>query len=336
MAKERKENAYAYSYHTNYIRNARAIAIAWGIFTFCFAIIMIILFVEPSWMYGATQRIGSFGLWQYCPGPSSTNFQSECSNDLWPGGTGAGTYPGDNSLIKAASILILIAVILVGLSILCMLLFLCKRPTTPTVFMIAGTLQILCGVLVFLGVVVFAAGKRNPVGGDIQTVCGPDGDNCTIGWAFILAIVAILDAIALGILAFILAVKQEKLETDMTYSDYSRPNGSTTGRDYGTVNSSIFKTHSRSSLNSNSNVRRNGSMRSDSRRSTGSGESDAEIAMDAIKHNGSSEPAYASVTPKSERKSTGPSGEAGSVGSTRSRGTPKSSRRSSSPHDVVL
>lgn len=140
MAQERKENAYAYSYHSNYIRNARAIAIAWGIFTFCFAIIMIILFVEPSWMYASTQSLGSFGLWQYCQ-QASTSFAASCESNLF---VDTENYPQAGA-IKAAVYLIFIAVISVGLSILCMLLFLCKRPKTPTVFIIAGSLQILSG-----------------------------------------------------------------------------------------------------------------------------------------------------------------------------------------------
>lgn len=145
MAKERKENAYAYSYHTNYIRNARAIAIAWGIFTFCFAIIMIILFVEPSWMYGATQGMGSFGLWQYCRQPSTSLAPDTCESSLF--GSTSSTYPEANGPIQIAAIVILVAAVLVGLSIFSMLLFLCKRPKTPTVFMIAGSLQIACGKL---------------------------------------------------------------------------------------------------------------------------------------------------------------------------------------------
>lgn len=96
--------------------------------------------------------------------------------------------------------------------------------------MITTTMQMcifffISGVLVFFGVICFSVGKGNLSSTEAIGACGLDGSGCQYGWAFILAIIAVLDGIALGILAFILAIKQDKLEADMTYSDYSRPNG---------------------------------------------------------------------------------------------------------------
>ena len=55
------------SIHLNYVRNSRAIAVLWCVFTVCFAIINIVIFMEP-WL-GATdltEKDGYFGLYKAC------------------------------------------------------------------------------------------------------------------------------------------------------------------------------------------------------------------------------------------------------------------------------
>ena len=55
-------------YYTNYVRNSRAVGAMWGVFTICFAIINIVVFLQPQWI-GDTDTspgTGYFGLFEYC------------------------------------------------------------------------------------------------------------------------------------------------------------------------------------------------------------------------------------------------------------------------------
>lgn len=68
------EHEVAYSteltkiHHTNYVRNSRAIAVLWGIFTVIYAILNIVVFIQPQWFgdTGESDLPGFFGLWRYC------------------------------------------------------------------------------------------------------------------------------------------------------------------------------------------------------------------------------------------------------------------------------
>ncbi|KYO20521.1 hypothetical protein Y1Q_0017837 [Alligator mississippiensis] len=37
-------------YHDTYVRNSRAIGVLWAIFTICFAIIDVVVFIQPYWV----------------------------------------------------------------------------------------------------------------------------------------------------------------------------------------------------------------------------------------------------------------------------------------------
>lgn len=56
-----------HSHHLNYIRNSRAIAVLWCVFTICFAIINIVVFLQP-WLGDSeyTEQEGYFGLFESC------------------------------------------------------------------------------------------------------------------------------------------------------------------------------------------------------------------------------------------------------------------------------
>ncbi|NXB74167.1 LHPL3 protein, partial [Donacobius atricapilla] len=41
-------------YHTNYVRNSRAIGVLWAIFTICFAIVNVVCFIQPYWIGDGT------------------------------------------------------------------------------------------------------------------------------------------------------------------------------------------------------------------------------------------------------------------------------------------
>ena len=149
MANEQtKEETYAYYYHTNYIRNARAIAIAWAIFTLCFFIIMLVVFLQPYWLGdGPNSRgVGYFGLYRYCVTYSTVGDLS-CSSDSVFGFDGLKVH-GDGKTVghlAAATFFVGVAALFVALSILAMLLFLCKSCKTGTVFFTCGVLQLLSG-----------------------------------------------------------------------------------------------------------------------------------------------------------------------------------------------
>ena len=73
--------------HLNYIRNSRAIAVLWCVFTVCFSIINIVVFLQP-WLGDTeeTTREGYFGLFESCKytsnGNKNVNFNIEYEKDI--------------------------------------------------------------------------------------------------------------------------------------------------------------------------------------------------------------------------------------------------------------
>ena len=70
-----------------------------------------------------------------------------------------------------------------------------------------------------LGCIIYPAGWDHE---DIRAVCSNDADkfslgDCTIRWAYILAIVGIFDSLLLSILAFVLSARQAKLPVSGAY-----------------------------------------------------------------------------------------------------------------------
>ncbi|KAB0365635.1 hypothetical protein FD755_009998 [Muntiacus reevesi] len=155
-------------YHEHYMRNSRAIGVLWAIFTICFAIINVVVFIQPYWVGDSvsTPKPGYFGLFHYC----------------------------------------------------------------------VGTLCLVLGCMIF------------PDGWDAETIrdmCGAKtgkyslGD-CSVRWAYILAIIGILNALILSFLAFVLGNRQtdllqEELKQEnkdfvgSTVSSVLRPGGDVSG-----------------------------------------------------------------------------------------------------------
>ena len=55
-------------YSVLYMRQSKSVAILWGVFSFCSAILNIVVFLSEEWV-GATENSkspGHFGLWKYC------------------------------------------------------------------------------------------------------------------------------------------------------------------------------------------------------------------------------------------------------------------------------
>lgn len=55
-------------YSVKYMRQSKSVAILWAVFSFCSAILNIVVFLSEEWV-GATEMSkspGHFGLWKFC------------------------------------------------------------------------------------------------------------------------------------------------------------------------------------------------------------------------------------------------------------------------------
>ncbi|XP_064090622.1 LHFPL tetraspan subfamily member 3 protein-like [Macrobrachium nipponense] len=210
MEKNVEYSDQVHVYTTNYIRNSKAIGVLWGVFTICFAIISIVVFVQPQWIGGTqdSKGIGHFGLWKWCTGSDEMSNELTCSGSLDDFSTIM------NTASRAATILVGLSVVVTLLCICCMLLFFFF--SSSVVFHITGCMQLLAALLLVVGVVVFPAGWSAD---KVREVCGPTArqynvGECEIRWAYILAIIGVLDAAVLSSLAFVLATRHVKLHPE--------------------------------------------------------------------------------------------------------------------------
>lgn len=128
-----------YMYYTNYVRNYRAVGVMWGIFVICFAIINIIVFIQPQWI-GDTEEslgIGYFGLYQYCEHFNSGT-TLYCENHFADFGRIISGY------FRAATVFIGLSIIFALICVACLLLFFFMKPSK--VFYICGWLLLLAGM----------------------------------------------------------------------------------------------------------------------------------------------------------------------------------------------
>uniref|UniRef100_A0A8C8RSG7 LHFPL tetraspan subfamily member 4 n=1 Tax=Pelusios castaneus TaxID=367368 RepID=A0A8C8RSG7_9SAUR len=194
-------------YHENYVRNSRAIGVLWAIFTICFAIINVVVFIQPYWIGDSvsTPKPGYFGLFHYCVGSGLAGRELACRGSF----ADFSTIP--SGAFKAASFFVLLSMVLTLGCITCFaLFFFCN---TATVYKICAWMQLLAALCLVLGCMIF------PDGWDAETVrdmCGEKtgkyslGD-CSVRWAYILAIIGILNALILSFLAFVLGNRQNDL-----------------------------------------------------------------------------------------------------------------------------
>lgn len=217
------DSSSSHFYSTKFMRNSKAIGVLWGIFTVCYAIITIVAFVQDQWIGDSTlsKGPGNFGLFRWCT--DSQDGREICRGRL-----------DDFSSIlspafRAATVFIGIAVIIILLCIVALVLFfMCS---SSDVFKICGSMQILSGLCLAVGILCYPAGWDNP---EVKGVCGPEADNYSIGncrvrWAYILAIVAFFDSIILGCLAFTLAGKKVKFHDEPAYMSHSLYKGEING-----------------------------------------------------------------------------------------------------------
>uniref|UniRef100_G1QD88 LHFPL tetraspan subfamily member 4 n=1 Tax=Myotis lucifugus TaxID=59463 RepID=G1QD88_MYOLU len=217
-------------YHEHYMRNSRAIWRAMGhsphrhrsSSTWW-------SFIQAYWV-GRTAKPGYFGLFKFSVGSGLTGRELTCRGSF----TDFSTIP--SGAFKAAAFFVLLSMVLILGCITCFsLFFFCN---TATVYKICAWMQLLAALCLVLGCMIF------PDGWDAETIrdmCGAKtgkyslGD-CSVRWAYILAIIGILNALILSFLAFVLGNRQtdlllEELKPDnkdfvsSTVSSVLRPGG---------------------------------------------------------------------------------------------------------------
>ncbi|KAI1296572.1 LHFPL tetraspan subfamily member 4 protein [Halotydeus destructor] len=200
----------AYFHHqANYMRNSRAIGVLWAVFTMCYAIINVVVFVQPQWL-GDTETskgTGYFGLWKSCR-------LLQDGQDLLCEGRLDDFSTIATPAFRAASIFVGLSVVVICLCLAAFVLFFFLH--SSTVFHICGWLQAFNALCMLVGVLIFPAGWDAPA---IKEVCGPDADNygpgeCSIRWAYMLAIIGVIDCTVLSILAFVLGARYVKMLPD--------------------------------------------------------------------------------------------------------------------------
>jgi len=202
-------------YSTKYMRSSKAVGVLWGIFSLCYTILAIVVFMQDQWIGDAdnSKGPGNFGIWRWCT--DSQDGREICRGRLDDFGTIL------SPAFRAATVFTGLAVII---SILCVvafvLFFMCR---SSDVFKICGTMQYLSGLCLGIGILSFPAGWDND---EVRGVCGSQADDyklgtCGIRWAFVLAVIAFFDSVILGCLAFTLATKKLKFLEEPAYMNPS-------------------------------------------------------------------------------------------------------------------
>eukprot|EP00063_Salmo_salar_P027869 XP_014002704.1 PREDICTED: lipoma HMGIC fusion partner-like 3 protein isoform X1 [Salmo salar] len=225
-----------------YMRNSRAIGVLWAIFTICFAIINVVVFIQPYWIGDSvsTPQVGYFGLFHQCIGSGPPNRELDCTGSF----TEFSSIP--SGAFKAASFFVLLSMILILGCIACMaLFFFCN---TASVYKTCAWMQLLCAtswteklddktehndaaflslfltVCLVLGCIIFPNGWDAEV---VRDLCGEETGkytlgNCSVRWAYILAIMGILDALILSFLAFVLGNRQNDMFLEELKADNNK------------------------------------------------------------------------------------------------------------------
>ncbi|KAM9823928.1 LHFPL tetraspan subfamily member 3 protein [Neosynchiropus ocellatus] len=201
-------------YRSHYERNSRAIGVLWAIFTVLLAIVDAVCFVQPYWIGdGAdTPQAGYFGLFHYCIG-------NGLSRDLSCRGSLAEFGGIPSAAFQAASVFIGASMVLVLSCIGCFGLFFCCG--TGTVYKTCGWMQLAAGACLILGCMIYPDGWDSD---EVKRMCGERTDKyalgaCSVRWAYILAIMGILDALILSFLAFVLGNRQDVLTSEELLGD---------------------------------------------------------------------------------------------------------------------
>ncbi|XP_012602391.2 LHFPL tetraspan subfamily member 5 protein isoform X1 [Microcebus murinus] len=196
-------------YHTNYVRNARAVGVMWGTLTICFSVLVMALFIQPYWIGDSvnTPQAGYFGLFSYCVG-------NVLSSELICKGGPLDFSSIPSRAFKTAMFFVALGMFLIIGSIICFsLFFVCN---TATVYKICAWMQLAAATGLMIGCLVYPDGWDSS---EVRRMCGEQTGkytlgHCTIRWAFMLAILSIGDALILSFLGFVLGYRQDKLLPD--------------------------------------------------------------------------------------------------------------------------
>ncbi|KYO33093.1 tetraspan membrane protein of hair cell stereocilia [Alligator mississippiensis] len=146
-------------YHTNYVRNARAMGVLWMLFTLCFSIIMMVTFIQPYWIGDSidTPQAGYFGLFSYCIGNALTG-ELICKG----GPLDFGTIP--SGAFKTAMFFVGISTFLIIGCILCFsLFFFCNA---ATVYKVCAWMQLAAATGLMIGCLIYPDGWDSSEGTD--------------------------------------------------------------------------------------------------------------------------------------------------------------------------
>ncbi|XP_061541070.1 LHFPL tetraspan subfamily member 3 protein isoform X2 [Phycodurus eques] len=171
-------------YQTEFVRSARAVGVLWAVCTLCFAVIQVVILVQPSWIGTA---------------------------DIHHPGTGPAPPSGTLGLFESVAVLVGVSLWAVWTSVVCLCLF--RFCSAATVYKICAWLQLTAGFCLALACLLFPDSWESP---EMRVLCGDSvgsfsSGNCSVHWAFILAILGVLDAAILATLAFVLANRQDAL-----------------------------------------------------------------------------------------------------------------------------
>jgi len=200
------------SVHLNYIRNSRAIAVLWCVFTICFAIINIVVFLHP-WLgdTDATKNEGYFGLYEACRFETST-YQvvgAVLNNRTDTRLICEGAWNSISSALNPYSTVFIGVSCLANLTCIAVFLVLFLFVNPLIVFNVCAILQLISTICMIIGCVVYPYNWGKKIITDIcETSSSYFSGKCHIRWAYILAIIGIFDVLFLCILAFVLARRQ--------------------------------------------------------------------------------------------------------------------------------
>ncbi|XP_051914934.1 LHFPL tetraspan subfamily member 5b [Hippocampus zosterae] len=193
-------------YHTNYVRNSRAIGVLWAVFSVCLVIIAAVVFIQPFWIGDGvdTPQVGHMGLFSYCAGNALAT-ELICKG----GPLDFGSIP--SPAFRAATFFVAASMLLTAAATVCFgLFFFCDA---GSVYKICAWMQLAAAILMVMGCMIYPDGWDAP---EVKRMCGQQTDKyslgkCTVRWAYILAIISILDALLLAFLSFTLGNRQDKL-----------------------------------------------------------------------------------------------------------------------------
>ncbi|KAF3861213.1 hypothetical protein F7725_001468 [Dissostichus mawsoni] len=172
-------------YQTEFVRSVRAVGALWAVCALCSAVLQLVVLLQPAWVHsgGGGEASGTLGLFQVCV---DSDWLSDCR----------GSVSSLSPLPSFQSVAVLVGVSLwaVWTSVLSLILF--RFCSAATVYKICGWLQLTSGFCMALACLLF-----------------PDSweSNCSVHWAYILALLGILDSAILATLAFVLANRQDAL-----------------------------------------------------------------------------------------------------------------------------